>query len=132
MSRQITKHFTTDEVQCPCCGALPSLAFMDKVETLRVMCDFPFNPSSCARCVTHNEEIGGAKQSDHIIRANKKDEDETGAMDIKVDEFSYERRYSIVKNAMSLGFDVIEICNAHIHVGIRGINKGILFTGISK
>lgn len=133
MSKQITKHFQAHEVECRCgCGSMPSIAFMDKLETLRVMCEFPFRMSSVARCATHNANIGGARNSDHIVKPFKKADDETGAGDIKVDEFSYERRYSIVKNAISLGFDVIEICDAHIHVGIRGIANGILFTGKSK
>lgn len=133
MSKQITAHFQQHEVECPDgCGGMPTMAFMDKLETLRVMCGFPFRMSSVARCATHNEAIGGAKQSDHIVRANVSAKSERGAGDIKVDEFGYERRYSIVKNAINLGFDVIEICNAHIHVGIRGVENGILFTGISK
>jgi hypothetical protein len=133
MSNQITKHFTRDEIECRCgCGGMPSIAFMDKVETLRVMCGFPFRVGSCARCATHNSNIGGAKQSDHIVRAMRKDTDERGAIDIKVDEFSYERRYALVQHGISLGFDVIEICDAHVHLGIRGVEKGILFTGKSR
>jgi len=133
MSKQITKHFQEHEVQCPCgCGAMPTQAFMDKLEELRVVCDFPFRMSSVARCQKHNDEIGGAKHSDHIVRASRSEKSEKGAADVRIDEFGYERRYTIVKNAMALGFDVIEICNAHIHVGIRGVQNGILFTGISK
>jgi hypothetical protein len=133
MSEYITKHFKKSEVDCNCqCGGMPSIAFMDKVETLRVMCNFPFNVGSCARCATHNANIGGAKKSDHIFDPMRPQDDERGAIDIKVHEFEYERRYKIVKYAIGLGFDVIEVCDAHIHLGIRGLGSGILFTGKSR
>ncbi len=131
MSEKVTEHFTVSEVECKCgCGAMPSKAFMKKLEELRVLCDFPFRMSSVARCPEHNESIGGAKKSDHITRKGAKAL--KGAGDIKLDEFSYERRYKVIQHAIPLGFDVIEVCNAHIHVGIRGIKEGILFSGISK
>lgn len=133
MSKQITKHFQQHEVECRCgCGAMPTSGFMNRIEELRVRCGFIFNVGSCARCATHNANIGGAKRSDHIVDPMRLDSDERGAMDIKVGEYEYEKRYAIVNNAMRLGFDVIEVCDAHIHVGIRGISNGILFTGKSR
>lgn len=133
MSKQITKHFVQSELECSCgCGGMPTIAFMSKVEELREACGFPFRVGSCARCATHNANIGGAKRSDHIVRTLQDQGDTRGAMDIKVGEFNYEDRYAIVHNAMDIGFDVIEICDAHIHVGIRGVARGILFTGKSR
>jgi hypothetical protein len=133
MSRQVTEHFTDTELMCKCgCGLMPRRKFIEMVEVLRTDCEFPFHTSSVARCEKHNAEIGGAKRSDHIVTDEMNQDAFIGAIDIKLHKAEYERRYTLVDLAMEHGFDVIEVCDAHIHVGRRGVSKGILIWGVSK
>ena len=132
MSEQITPHFQRHELECRCCGKMPRQGFINMLEALRVKCDFPFHMSSVARCETHNQNIGGAKHSDHIVRVVMEDAAFLGAADIKLDKWQYEKRWDLVMNARDMGFDVIEVCDWHIHVGKRGITKPLLIWGQSK
>lgn len=92
------KYFTDRELFCPCCdfqGMQPS--FMHKIELLREACEFPFIVTSAFRCVSYNEEIGGAKNSAHLLGQ---------AMDIKV---SHEKAFKLVSLAPQFGFTGIGV-----------------------
>lgn len=54
----MTSHFTKAELQCRCgCGMLPEKDFMDKVEALRLVANFPFRVTSAARCASYNAKV---------------------------------------------------------------------------
>lgn len=54
----MTPHFQADEVKCKCgCGMLPRLAFMEKVEALRIKLGRPARVSSGARCPEYNAKV---------------------------------------------------------------------------
>jgi len=132
MREKLTEHFYKDEVECPDCGALPSKAFMSRVEELRIDYGHPISVSSCARCVAHNREIGGANGSHHIVSIDGVDDEDThGAIDIRMKPRSSDLRYELIRCAYSAGFTGIEIGTHHIHLDTR-TTVPILWTGISK
>jgi len=66
---KLSKYFTRKEIACNCgCG----LDNMD-AETIRLAdeireyCGHPITPSSGCRCVKHNKNEGGSKNSQHIM-----------------------------------------------------------------
>lgn len=64
---QLTKHFKSEELACPCCGRHDMQAdFLVKLEHLREAYGKPFRPNSGFRCPKHNAEIGGAALSYHM------------------------------------------------------------------
>lgn len=130
MPEKMTNNFTKDEVKCPCCGLLPTYAFMLKVQQLRDLVGSPLSVGSCARCNTHNAIIGGASKSHHIVDGTESQDDDHGAIDIKVKPDDGVMRYRIVNAAMRLGFTGIEIATHHIHLDTRKTTP-YLWTGIS-
>lgn len=61
-------YFTHDELRCKCgCDELIiDEFFIHKIEKLREFLNFPFIVNSFFRCIKHNEDIGGAKNSYHL------------------------------------------------------------------
>jgi len=63
----ITKHFSIEELQCPCCGYLEAdMTFLEVLEDIREQVGRPFVISSGYRCQEHNFKIGGASTSRHL------------------------------------------------------------------
>jgi zinc D-Ala-D-Ala carboxypeptidase len=95
----VTPHFTDDELRCKCgCGMLPKPDFMQKVERLRVVCNFPFVVTSAARCPNHN---------DRVSKTGRTGPHTTGrAIDIGV---SHDRAYNLIVKALQLGFTGIGV-----------------------
>ena len=59
---QLTDHFTTDELECKCCGECQmNREFMARLEAARVYANIPFRISSGYRCDKHNFSVGGKK-----------------------------------------------------------------------
>lgn len=71
------KNFVPREIGCKCCGELwsnksmPSyfILAMDRLQALRNSWNKPIIINSGHRCKKHNIEVGGAKQSQHLIIA---------------------------------------------------------------
>lgn len=63
-------HFNPKEFACKCCGNLlvtkESADAWDKIEEFRKVVKVPVIINSAYRCEKHNEEIGGAKNSNHL------------------------------------------------------------------
>jgi len=131
MSDKMTRNFTKEEVACPCCGLLPTYAFMLMVQGVRDYAGVPLSVSSCARCETHNESIGGASKSHHIVDGNESQDDKHGAIDIRVSPKDGVLRYKIVAGAVKLGFTGIEIGTHHVHLDTRKTTP-FMWTGVSK
>lgn len=67
------KWFNEKEFACRCCGQLPPLAkenaealVSQVLDPLRERCGHPIRVNSGYRCPTHNREVGGATQSQHL------------------------------------------------------------------
>jgi len=106
----VREHILHKEAVCPDCGLLPAAGFLDLVEKLRLVCGFALPIQSMARCERHNREIGGAEHSAHLLH-----EGSYGAADIGIR--NTRRRFFILWYALMLGFNNIEVCDGHLHVG---------------
>lgn len=66
----MSKYFTEDEMTCKCCGTLPengmSGVLLDKLDQLRDLVGAPLSVSCMYRCPTHNAEVGGVPDSQHV------------------------------------------------------------------
>ena len=70
---QITKNFNLSEFQCKCGCKMPSkvvnniLLLAEQLQVLRDALDCPVDLTNAYRCETHNKEVGGAKNSQHLL-----------------------------------------------------------------
>ena len=104
------KYFTVDEFNCQHTGENQmDSEFMEKVDELRDRCGFPFVITS------------GFRSAQHPIEANK---DVPGthaqgiAADIKITNAA--QRYTIIREALEMGFAGIGVASDFIHVDTRG------------
>ncbi len=115
MSREmVRKNISRKEAECPHCGLLPSEEFLHLLQRLRDAYGGPLHFTSIFRCTTYNRDIKGYKYSAHKV---KKKNAAYGAADIRVGRYYNRRRWIIVTLAIKLGFNNIEVCDKHIHVG---------------
>ncbi len=65
------KYFTLQEFKCHHCGELPpggmSPVLLQKLDDLREMLGNPIIVTSGYRCPTHNENVGGVSNSQHVL-----------------------------------------------------------------
>ena len=73
MATMLTKHFSREELACPCCGvAAVTGALLLAIEQLRDACsrklgkDTPLSINSGYRCAKQNAKEGGAQSSEHL------------------------------------------------------------------
>lgn len=68
---QITEHFSWDEAKCRCCGRVPDVDIVietaEWLEKVRSILGHPIKVLSWCRCPKHNEAVGGAKKSLHLL-----------------------------------------------------------------
>jgi len=91
---RLSKHFTSDEFRCPCCGKLlvePRL--LGALELWRFLCECPLQINSGFRCVRHNADLGGSLKSQHLkgkaadVTPLGRPLDEAYCLALRVDEF---------------------------------------------
>jgi zinc D-Ala-D-Ala carboxypeptidase len=82
--------------------------FLEKLDTLRELCGFPFKITSGYRSINHSIEAKKSKPETHA---------EGIAADIHVSN-GYER-FKIISNALELGFTGIGVDKHFIHVDTR-------------
>lgn len=114
MSRQISKHFHSAEMECPCCG----LFYLDErllqaLEMARQEYGKPMVINSGCRCLRHNEEIGGDEHSAHITIAGRV---KGRAVDIRC--MWNEDRHKML-SALLRYFWRIGIARSYIHVDVE-------------
>lgn len=103
---QLTKNFTDDEFNCPCCGeGYVDYPFLLKLQQAREIANAPFHINSGWRCEKHNKEVGGVENSSHLNGT---------AADIKVS--GPRSRWRIVSSLIHAGFTRIGIKETFIHV----------------
>jgi len=103
------KYFTKEELICNCgCDELiVNYGFITKIEELREFLGFSFIVNSFYRCEKYNKEVGGVKNSYHLLGR---------AMDIQA---SGEKAYKIVQHASDFGFRGIGVYPTFIHLDDR-------------
>jgi len=113
---KITKNFTTDEMQCPCCDACEmDEGFMDALQDVRAICGFGFKVNSAYRCGEYNSKVSKNTRGQHT----------TGqAVDISMKD-RY-KRFKLIKEAIaSEYFKDIAISKTFIHLGRGNVKNGI-------
>lgn len=103
------QYFTKEELTCSCgCNELiVNHGFIKKIEDIREFLGFPFVVNSFYRCEKYNKQIGGVKNSYHLLGR---------AMDIKA---SGERAYRIIEVASDFGFRGIGVYPTFVHLDDR-------------
>lgn len=111
------QHFsleTDPKLACSCCGKLPDSKefhnLMNRLDSLREICDFPLSVSSGYRCPNHPIEARKSKPGQHSI----------AAVDLKV---SRGKAHTVLKHALWLGFTGIGVqqkgSGRFIHLDLR-------------
>jgi len=63
-------YFNEEEMKCHCCGALPEGGIDPKLyellDMIRVAVQTPIYINSAYRCPSHNENVGGVPNSEHV------------------------------------------------------------------
>lgn len=69
MPSMLSKHFSDEEMACPCCGLCEMNAkFMRELEDFRVLVGYPMRITSGMRCKKHNDSLPeAAKNSYHLV-----------------------------------------------------------------
>jgi zinc D-Ala-D-Ala carboxypeptidase len=112
------RHFDLDEFACPCCGRNEiSPPFVGLLDQARELVGVPFRVSSGYRCQAHNRQVGGVRDSEHLVGL---------AADIlAVDS---EARFLIVSAALQVGIRRIGIHEHFVHLGVSRLhNPDVLF-----
>lgn len=106
------KYFTDDEFTCPCCGRLPDSGIDDRLlevlDKIRAVIGMPLYVSSGYRCRSHNEDVGGVADSQHIHGR---------AADVYADGISILKLAALAEEA---GADGIGLYDDFVHVDVRG------------
>ena len=113
---KITKNFSTEEMQCPCCDACNmDFQFMEELQRIRELCSFGFKVNSAYRCAEYNNKVSKNTKGQHV----------TGkAVDISMKD-RY-KRFSLLKEAIeSMYFKDIAIAGNFIHLGKGNTKNGI-------
>ena len=66
----MAKYFTPEEMSCRCCGQLPDDGIDSRLQyvldAMREAVGGPLILSCCYRCPSHNAEVGGVPNSQHV------------------------------------------------------------------
>ena len=102
-------YFSKDELSCKCgCGFMVTDQFARWLDDLRDLVGLPLTLNCSARCPVHNSEVGGAKNSQHLLGL---------AADIQA--LSGALRYKVAEAAFKLGVKGISFYSWGVHVDLR-------------
>jgi uncharacterized protein YcbK (DUF882 family) len=105
---QLTKSFSTDEMECPCCQVCNmNPGFMAALQRLRDVWAKPIKVTSGYRCPKHNASVGGVQDSQHMHGR---------AADC---EIAPNERYLFLKAAFGVGFKGIGVGGTFVHLDTR-------------
>lgn len=112
VSPEAWRHFDLDEFACPCCGRNEvSGPFVGLLDQARELAGIPFRVSSGYRCQAHNRQVGGVRDSEHLVGL---------AADIlAVDS---ETRFLIVSAALQVGIRRIGLNEHFVHLGVSRLH----------
>ena len=103
------KHFTLNEFDCKQTGENKmDSSFLERLDTLRELCGFPFKITSGYRSPNHSIEAAKEKPGMHSLGI---------AVDIYAPDGITKR--TIIKHALELGFNGIGVGKSFIHLDTR-------------
>ena len=115
-----TEHFnpvSDPKLRCSCCGTgQVSIATFILLETVREHFKAAVSIHSGPRCAKHNKEVGGAKNSEHLIR----EDDDVDAVDIVVEGVTPHEVYMYLKALPYASLLGIGKYKTFVHVDTRG------------
>ena len=108
---QLTKNFSTKELQCPCCGRVAmNSQLLDKLQSVRDLLGFPLTINSGFRCAEHNKAVGGSPNSQHLLGK---------AVDISMRGLTGEKKHRLLKAAFIHGFNGLGVYSTFLHLDVR-------------
>ena len=116
MAAHNTKNFKVAEFSCKC-GHFncPHYAIqqelVDALQALRDIAGYPIHVNSGYRCPSHNKEVGGERNSKHLLGI---------AADIRCDELSPKELKAIAEMVPEFRNGGIGVYDWGIHVDVRG------------
>lgn len=106
----MTIHFSRTELECPCCHACEmNPIVLEKIERVRNHMGIPLYINSAFRCIKHNEDVGGAATSQHLLG---------NALDVSTTRMTGCQKLILLKAAL-LEFSGIGIGKTYIHMDVR-------------
>ena len=107
------KYFVDDEFRCKHCGMLPrhgmNTVLMERLDKLRSMYGKPIYVSCGYRCPSHNAEVGGVWNSQHIKGT---------AADVQCPEGM--TPFELAEIALDSDADGVGVYDWGVHVDVRG------------
>jgi uncharacterized protein YcbK (DUF882 family) len=109
----LSAHFSRTELACHCCGSLkfdPRL--LEGLEALRQLAGVPVIVNAGYRCPRHNQEVGGAPDSEHTRGL---------AADIRLPGLSLQQMYDLANEVPQFAQGGIGVYDgSFLHVDVRG------------
>lgn len=109
---KLTQNFSREEFTCRCgCGLMAiNPAIVQRLQVIRDIVDLPIHILSGYRCNKHNLEVGGAKESQHMMG---------NAIDFRIEDYSMQH-LAIMLDKWSGGFHFYQSNNfIHIDIGLK-------------
>jgi uncharacterized protein YcbK (DUF882 family) len=111
----LSKHFSEDELRCRCgrnCLTYVTPELINALEELRELVRQPITITSGYRCINNNAEVGGGKNSMHLVGK---------AADLKIKNFSVAQMYeaALQIEAFFNGGIGVYPTDGFIHVDVR-------------
>ena len=109
---RITRNFAREEFVCKCGCGLKAInpAIVQRLQVIRDIVNLPVLILSGYRCKKHNEEIKGAKNSEHM---------NGNAVDFRIEDYSMQH-LAIMLTEWSGGFHFYSLENfIHVDIGQR-------------
>ena len=110
--RDLSAHFSREELQCRCCGQLMiDSLLLDGLEALRALSGVPVVVHAGYRCARHNAEVGGVPRSEHTLGM---------AADIHLPGMSLQRMYELASSIPQFAEGGIGVYDGNfLHVDVR-------------
>jgi hypothetical protein len=115
-------HFKEREFTCRCPKCKEAYVYnelMEKLTNARKDAKIPFVISSGCRCQERNKNIGGAKNSDHLV-----DYESIICCGVDILCDNNRNRFTLVKSLLDAGINRLGLAHTFIHAGIDKRNPG--------
>ena len=116
---KLTNNFNKSEFECNCGCEMPNEVFLQiqklasQLQCIRDFIRFPIKITSAYRCPSHNKEVGGGSNSQHVLGK---------ASDIQVSDSSPEAIYQVIDTLAEYGHVLqggLGLYNTFTHYDIR-------------
>ena len=116
---KLTNNFNKSEFECNCGCEMPNEVFLQiqklasQLQCIRDFISFPIKITSAYRCPSHNKEVGGVSNSQHVLGK---------ASDIQVSDSSPEAIYQVIDTLAEYGHVLqggLGLYNTFTHYDIR-------------